>query len=218
MKNENVMKINKLGKVSRILIIIFKVSVIIAIVACIVGSLLMLLIPDDSIRISGNASAEIVVESGIGLEKIIDIDESEFNSSIIGIGLKWILRDNGTIDGNRIYTLDAALTGVSANHIKASFSAALIAVAVYLALFFVILCFANKFAVALEECNSPFEENVIKRMKNFGISLIPWAAIAFFASGYLSGIVILLIVFVVLLFMSIFKYGAQLQQESDETL
>lgn len=215
MKNENVRKINTIGKVSRILIIICKVAVLITAIALLVGSILSLAIPNDSIRMSGNASAEIVIDTGTNIDKIVKIDESDFDSKILGANLKWILKDNGVTDGERIFTLDAAANNINSNHIKYSIAIACFLGAIYFAMFFVILCFAHKFAKSLEECNSPFEENVIKCMRNFGISLIPWVIFAFITSGSL---IMALIVFVILLLISIFKYGAQLQQESDETL
>lgn len=187
----------------------------IAAIGLIVGSLLSLFIPADSIRINGNASAKIIVDTGTSIDKIVKIDESDFDAKILGVNLKWILRDNGITDGERIFTLDAAVDELQANHIKYSIAAVCFLGAVYCAMFFVILCFAHKFAKSLEECNSPFEENVIKCMKNFGISLIPWVIFTFVTSGSL---ILALIVLVIFLLMSIFKYGAQLQQEADETL
>lgn len=218
MKNENIRKINTLGKVSRIIIVILKVAVLIAVIGLLVGSILSLAIPDDSIRISGNATAEIAIDADSYIEDIVKIDESHFDAGFFGAKLKCILKDEGITNGERIFTLDAAANDINSSHIKYSIATVCFLGAIYFAMFFVILCFAHKFAKSLEVCNSPFEENVIKRMKSFGISLIPWAVIALLISGNLSGIVVALIVFVILLFMSIFKYGAQLQQESDETL
>lgn len=218
MKNENVRKINTIGKVSRILIIICKIAVLIAAIALLVGSILSLAIPNDSIRMSGSASAEIVVDTDSYVEQIVKIDETNFDSKIFGAKLKWILKNEGITNGERIFTLDASANNINSSHIKYSIAAVCFLGAIYFAMFFVILCFAHKFAKSLEECNSPFEENVIKHMKKFGISLIPWGVITILISGNLNGIVVALVVFVILLFISIFKYGAQLQRESDETL
>lgn len=71
MKNENVRKINTIGKVSRILIIICKVAVLIAAIALLVGSVLSLAIPNDSIRMSGSASAEIAIDTGTNIDRIV---------------------------------------------------------------------------------------------------------------------------------------------------
>lgn len=215
MKNENVRKINTIGKVSRILIIICKVAVLIAAIALLVGSILSLAIPSDSIRINGSASAEIAVDADSYIDHIVKIDESDFDFKILGAKLKWVLKNDGVTNGERTFTLDAAANDINSSHIKYSIAAACFLGAIYFAMFFVILCFAHKLAKSLEECNSPFEEKVIKCMRNFGISLIPWAIFAFLTSGSL---IMALIVLIVLLLISIFKYGAQLQQESDETL
>ena len=61
------------------------------------------------------------------------------------------------------------------------------------------------------------EESVIKAMRAFGISLIPWAVFRL-CVGSTAGVAILLLAFVIFLLVKIFKYGAELQQESDETL
>ena len=54
-------------------------------------------------------------------------------------------------------------------------------------------------------------------MRAFGISLIPWAVFRL-CVGSTAGVAILLLAFVIFMLVKIFKYGAELQQESDETL
>ena len=72
---------------------------------------------------------------------------------------------------------------------------------------------------SLEICESPFEENVLKSMKRFAFSFIPVVILEILWNGHsVSSITTVFIVMVILLFSSIFNYGAQLQQESDETL
>ena len=75
--------------------------------------------------------------------------------------------------------------------------------------------FAVRFSKTLEICNSPFEENVLADMKKLGISLIPFGIFTLVTTG-VSGLVLVLIIMLVILFINIFKYGAELQQESDD--
>ena len=86
------------------------------------------------------------------------------------------------------------------------------------------------FAV-LAKCESPFCEELVKKMKAFGFSLLPVAlfatigetlSTAFLSAGRDTGISIqwgVLIAFAVTMcLVTVFKYGIQLQKESDETL
>ena len=86
------------------------------------------------------------------------------------------------------------------------------------------------FAV-LTRCESPFCNEVVGRMRGFGFSLLPVAVFAsvgesllgrFLAAGESTNISIqwgVLIAFVVTMaLVAVFKYGVQLQKESDETL
>lgn len=89
----------------------------------------------------------------------------------------------------------------------------------------------KKLCDALGTCGSPFEEEVIRRMKHFSVVLIVFLVVSvlgkFIAGGMASGWASwkleitfwdIAVVVVVELLIYIFKYGAVLQQESDETL
>lgn len=83
---------------------------------------------------------------------------------------------------------------------------------------------------ALTKCDSPFCEAVVSQMRGFALSLIPVAVFASIsetvADSFLSagksnitvqwGIIIAFVVTMALV--AVFKYGVQLQKESDETL
>ena len=108
---------------------------------------------------------------------------------------------------------------------------AVVIAAVGLAMTFITLWFVGNLCKAFRDCQSPFEENVIKKMKHVAIALIPWCIISSVSDSTFNSIVsgkpsfslsvdlgMVLIVLVVLVLVYIFKYGAVLQQESDETL
>ena len=84
---------------------------------------------------------------------------------------------------------------------------------------------------ALRDCKSPFDDTVIRRMRNFAFSIIGWCVLSvvcnlvissIFASAIQVGVSFslgnVLLVLVILGLCDIFRYGAKLQQEHDETL
>ena len=96
---------------------------------------------------------------------------------------------------------------------------------------FVTLIFVDGLCKAFRDCQSPFEEVVIKKMQYFAYSLIPWTLVTTVSNSITDtivnqkfsisftinlGVVIIVLAFIILV--NIFKYGAVLQQESDETL
>lgn len=217
MKNENVVKINNLGKVSRILIIIAMIINMIAIVCLPIVCIVLLMLPDNSIIITGSASARIIIDDEDLPKYAIRIDEQDFDGKIFGTALKWIVTDEGTVDGKHEISINGGINDLTGKQLK---SLALVLAAcgeVILICLYIALVFAQKLARALEECNSPFEEEVLRRMKVFGIALAVWACAVVLING-ISGIFAAFVVIVVLLFISVFKYGAQLQQQADDTV
>ncbi len=106
----------------------------------------------------------------------------------------------------------------------------LIAMFLYAVIIFVSLVFAGRFFKALRYSHSPFGEFVIKNMRKFAYSLIPWglfgpsfsvASVGFVKQYSVSmglNFVTISVIIVLLFLVYVFKYGAMLQQESDETL
>jgi hypothetical protein len=93
------------------------------------------------------------------------------------------------------------------------------------------LCFASSLCKAFRDCETPFEDNVIKKMQNLAYSLIPWVFVSAATDSVVSSLTtnmvaitfgidfgVVLIILIVFALVYIFKYGAVLQQESDETL
>ena len=100
-----------------------------------------------------------------------------------------------------------------------------------IAMTLVILHFIEALCKAFRNCTSPFEENVINKMQRLAISLIPWTVVMTITESIIQNFLnggmqvnltidmgVVLVVLVVMVLVYIFKYGAVLQQESDETL
>lgn len=219
MKNENVAKINKLGKISRIFINVLRVFVIIGLVIVPIAGAIVMTIPNDSIKATGSGTAQIVVEDSELMGKLVDIrcEETDLDAKFWGMNIKWLVNEERDADNNRVVNFEGEIKELSVKQIKLMAIFTAIAAEVFLVCLLIALSFGKKLAIALENCNSPFEEEVLRRMKGFGIALAVWAGIVFIIGG-VSGIGAVFVVLIVLLFISIFKYGAQLQQESDETL
>lgn len=217
MKNENVVKINKLGKVSRILITIIMVVTMITMICLPIIMIVTLSIPNDGVKINGEASVNIIVDRENIPDNVFKIEESDFNSKIFGTALKWIVKDKGVVNGEHLFTIEGGIKDFTGKQLKPIIVIACMGGEIIFICLYIALIFAKKLARTLEMCSSPFEEEVLKRMKPFGIALAVWGGAVLVIKG-ISGLLAALAVIVVLLFMSIFRYGAQLQQESDETL
>lgn len=230
MKNENIRKINTLGKVSRIILVIMRIACIIGIVACLVGSIITLTLPkDDIITATGTASAQITVDDstkffiesdivnigGIKFSTMNKLQKYEEEWGIFGTDVN-VKVDETESNGKVIYDITADLDAKNSKSMVFTMSLACIAGAVFCAIMLVAVIFAGKLAKALETCNSPFEDNVIKSMRNFAFSLIP-LAVAYLHDGGIDMTAVVIII-AVIIFSYIFKYGAELQKESDETI
>lgn len=217
-----VKRINTLGKVSKIILMIMRIVCIIGVIAAIVGGIIVLAVfPTGSTAITsnGNASFEMVVDTN-RLPSSISFfeDEDITNESFKLFGTKFTLKDNITDnDGIQIYTMNAEFDSPNSTLLKYGAVGVCFAAAIYVAFTLIVVVFAGKLAKALEKCQSPFEESVTKAMKHFAFSLLIPLAFMIAENGILNLSVFLAII-AVIIFSYIFSYGAKLQQESDETL
>lgn len=224
MKNENIKKINTLGKVSRIILIIMRVALIIGIVVCLLSAIAFCLMPkSDVITADGTVSAQIKIDcekipSIIFSDDIIDLDENNIDFGAFGTNFKWIVEKN-KVNDSLIYDINGEIDIDNSYSIIIGTAGTCTFSAVLCAVMLIVVIFGEKLAKSLEICESPFEENVLKAIKRFAFSFIPVAILEISWNGHsVSSITTVFIVIVILLFSFVFNYGAQLQQESDETL
>ena len=216
LKDKNIRKINGLGKASRILLSIAFVIITVSIVVCIVLGIYFMTLPDDAVNVNADLGGKITVSSEVP-ENLIKVEEEDVD---IGKGenhLVYKVTETKAEDGSRVYDISLGLDKMAGIGFKFLCAGLMALAAVSMAFIAVIVIFGKRFAKALEKCDSPFEENVIKKMKAFGISMIPWAVFKLII-GTIGGITTAIFVLVVLLFIAVFNYGAKLQKESDETL
>lgn len=214
MREDTISKIHSVGKVSRIVSKIAKIVAAIGAIACLVLVIIGICMPKDFMHFSGSASGRLSADTDYvsDLETSLETETKKILGSELEIKVTETLED-------KIQNLDIEL--VADDVTGSSFKLFLILSGIVGMLFssalWFVMHFAMKLSKALETCKSPFEENVLAAMKKLGISLIPCGIITLVMSG-ISAIALIFIILVVMLFINIFKYGAELQQESDDTV
>ncbi len=241
MKENAIKKINTMGKVAGILVIIARVFVCIGFAGCIIGMIALAVLPENFVSIRTKADVSVVVDMEAVNVKFDDAERSEIQKQLQSENFNGNFQINGQnfgeakvqLDGNK-FLVDA---GGQVNNLSLKKLIGVIAVAaVNTVCAFITLLFAGFLCKAFKECRSPFEEKVIKSMRNLAFAIIPWVfmsslsesiATAFFTGVFTGGNANIRlepdfsVVFAVVLVFGltyIFKYGAILQQESDETL
>ncbi len=219
-----VKRINNLGKVSRIILIIMRIACIIAIITAIAGGIIVLAtVPGDSTAITSNgaASFEMTVDTN-RLPGSVHVDFDDVGLDNVDESIKLFGTEISIVeietenDGVVNYTTGVKFDSPNSTLFKYGAAGACFGVALYAAITLIVVIFAGKLAKALETCQSPFEESVTKAMKHFAFSLIP-VGFTFITNGSIN-LTMVLIILAVIIFSYIFSYGAKLQQESDETL
>lgn len=237
MKTEAIAKINKIGKVGAVLVLITKILLGISLAACLLGLIATMVLPKNLVQVKMNGTANILVDVSTFGENIFEQD------GVVKEEIADNVKSSTRIDyaGNHfevsdVQTQGSTMTIQAAGDLTAfdmrTCAGALVGAIVNLILLFVSAVFAGKLAKAFRDCASPFEENVICKMKQFAYSLIPWAVISsvvgyFEQKIWMAGssgfnfsidISVIIVVLIILALAYIFQYGAVLQQESDETL
>lgn len=216
-------KINTFGKVGKIITTILIVFMFIAEGALLVGTVVLAILPKDALTLSIKGEAEIVFDgSYFGLQDG-DLTIAPDGGMNIAIG-NFDGKATTVVNGNKLeaYAQSGLLTYNLLDALKICVAGMIGIVAVLVVLFF-LKALMKEFMT----CDSPFCDGVVNKMRNFAISLIPAAVV-----GEISGAIIGkmftnslslnlgTVLFVILIFMlvMIFKYGAQLQKQYDETV
>ena len=228
MKNEVTVKVNKLGKAGQIIVNISKAVISIALVCSILGTVALALLPKDKIVISTAHQAEINVQqsdSAMGVSVIVGADESDSSMELNGI--QYEITNIEQDDKKIRMTAEAAPSSLSLHNLWWTTAV----LSIYLTSTLVVLHFVGKLCKNFRYCESPFTEEIVKSMRSLAFALIPMALLSStgeavtdsLMTGRLNIVVgvdlaVVLLVLLIFLLAAIFRYGAMLQQESDETL
>lgn len=239
MKEQTISKINKMGKAGYIITVILRVFVVLGLIAAIAAAVAVSVLPKDAIRISvtGKADVDVDLASLLGKDRAVSVlKEQDMSEQMETYGQGGELQLEGVsyaidqIDAEGSHIIMSGTGEMYDFNLKKTVGP-LVAALLYLVMTFITLFFIGALFKALKKCQSPFEEDVIKKMKMLAYSLIPWVVFSSISDTAANGLfnnrinfslsVNLDMVFIVLLILAlayIFQYGAVLQQESDETL
>lgn len=235
-KTEAISKINKFGRVGKILTRIILVFLAFMIIATVASSIVLKGFLKDALTVKVSNEVEmtlnpLAVDDKFDLSTLDQMVET-FNMKGIRGGLNLGAVRMEFDSAERVGDTIVAKTNASVGELSLDkLGTALIAVVVALVLTVISVIFASMLCVAFEKCESPFEENVINKMRYFAYSLIPWALFSSVPENIFSNMLsnnvefslgidvnVVLMMLVILALSVVFKYGAMLQQESDETL
>ena len=225
MKEEAIKKINKIGKISGIFALISKILVGMGLFLLLAGVVVCFAVPESFIKFGLGTEVDITVDMNSVDQKLSDADVEMMKKDmqVNGEAPAEVTVDNNVI---RVSEADENLTLTLRD-----IAWLLVVVTLGLVMTMITLCFISGLCKAFRDCSTPFEANVIKKMQNFAYSLIPWALVSTVTQSVSNSLVsnkldltlsvdlgVIIVVLVVFLLVHIFKYGAVLQQESDETL
>ena len=229
-------KINTIGKIGRIFTTIIAVFMILAPVATAVGIGVAASLPKDALAVEVTGTADVTAKGKI-LESVTN---AVIDSSKGGEG-KIMLGDSNVAIGD---VEDSIPEGVTAQKTDKGFTLSvenkrlnISTQSITTVLIFsflntvcltVVLFMIRALMKSIEKCETPFCDEVIRKMKNFGYSLIPLAVLSGTSEnawnildvGVHGGIdlKVVFVILVVFMLVMIFSYGAELQKQSDETL
>ena len=240
MESNNIQnKVNRIGKAGRIVSIILIVLLGIGAFSLLLAGGVCAVLPEDTVEVSFRPNADVLVGRSILGQEWSRIDEivaeaQEALTGKYGEVIQFEKTDRGLLirldrlmEEGEVFRLRNALGAIWAGLV--GIASAIVALVMFL-----------KLSDAFRVCRSPFDEAVIRRMNIFAWTLIVCAVVGSFAGSAaqsavmafqnagihvgaknfgvsldLSPIFAALIVFFLCM---VFRYGAQLQKEADETL
>ena len=176
MKRQAILKINKMGKAGVIILNILKVVMILAIVGCVIGTIACAALPKNllTMRFSGDATVTIdldAVEQMTGMSvSEAQLREQLASGDMTVDGKDYVMNQISLEGRNMVVDTQAKMprTIQLSNLTLVCISGLVLCIASLVS-----MIFAGKVCKAFRDCQSPFEENVIRRMQYFAYSLIP---------------------------------------------
>lgn len=232
MENNNIQtKVNRIGKAGRIVSIILIVLLGIGALGLLIGGIACAVLPQDVVTVSLRPVVDVKVDKELmgaewaNMDKMLADAQKQVGEEFEGAGVALEKTDSGLLV--HVDPKDEADATFGLRDANRAIWAGLVGIASAI----VTLVMFLKLCQAFDACRTPFDEPVIKRMTTFAWTLIVCAVVSCFARGSVSAILsgwqrvsfnlnltsVFTALFVFFLCM-IFRYGAQLQKEADETL
>ena len=236
MKNSKVKRINTAGLIGYIISIILIVCTIVGMVAIGILTAGAATISKENINVKVATNVDINSTGNFlgKLNSFIGIDGVEDLSTLTQDAKDGIKLEDNDFSELSVKEEDGGFSiNAKTNEITISMKKIIIALVlafIFLGVVTYALYMVKALMKSLKNCETPFSEEVIKNMTHFGTSLVCVVIIKILFGGFWSTLTTglrydlnidlssLLLVAVIYILITVFKYGAGLQQESDETL
>ena len=214
-KNKNIKNINRIGKIMKVLLRICQVFMVIGFIAVAAGMAVVMAVPIDDIRIRPELHIDVDYNTKDfdSSNSDLKLNNKKFDMDVEGFAVD-IYTKTHKID-NKMSTLsvEGKSEEITGSEIRLFAMKKLIIAELFIAAAFVALTFGAKLAKALQKCDTPFSDEIVKKLVSFGKSLIPLGICSLLIGA--SGIDMAAVILVLFLFISLFKYGAHLQKSVD---
>lgn len=241
MDSKSKKSVNTIGKIGRIVSTVMLVLTILGSAAVLALTIGAAALPKETIDIvlDGDISISSAGTLFAKLDKLLDIkqegDGAQVNLAGTGGVTVGIAGDDDILEDSKLTRTDNGFK-IDINQRKVTINTGRIIYCLAVSLLScictaVVLIMIRSLMKSLEKCETPFSEDIIKNMKRFGWSLVPfavlrgidktaWNSILSKSVDFSINIDFTVIAGILVVFMLaiIFTYGAQLQKESDETL
>jgi len=224
MKENNIQKINNMGKIGYIVSNICTVMLYVAVVACIVGGVMLLAVPYDAIKVTTAHTAVVEVDK-VNNSALVTFETDGMTLEIDGITYNNISTEE---------TLAKSTTTAASTPYTYSLRDVYIVFftgAAVCAVFSILMKNIRDLFAAFRDCETPFTAEISDRLQKTGFLFIPvivggWIITAvqkYISTGVADisvhiDLTMVLLIIMVLMLSTVFRYGTMLQQESDETL
>jgi hypothetical protein len=213
-KNPNIRSINRIGKIMKILLRIGQVFTVLGFI-CIAGLMILVMwlpVDDVTIRSSFHVDVDYKTEDFKTDNSDLQLNNKKHSFDIEDIAVKLYTKTHSIDSEMSTLSIDGDVEEISGNKLRFEVMKELIIYELFLIASFIAITFGAKFSKALQLCETPFCDEVIKHLTRFGKSLIPLGIIALFTDLVSVGIIMPLLI--LLLFIRLFKYGAELQKKA----
>jgi len=235
-------KVNRIGIVGQIVSIILIVLMAAACVALLASGVVLAVLPQDAVVIGVSTDMDVTVGNSLigAVRDQIPDDPTELDAIMKVNGTEFVdMQMEKTADGLMIHAISDRVQFNLHRMVYAMFAGL-----VYCATLLVVFIFLKRLADGFRRCDTPFADDVVKRMTVFAWVLVGGAVVSSIAESIANAMMQrsldlsfalnpagldtgfefsfnfapIFIALIVLFLVMIFRYGAQLQKEADETL
>ena len=212
-KNSNIRSINRIGKIMKILLRIGQVFTVLGFILRVGAIILVMWLPVDDVKIRSTFHIDVdyKTEDFKTDDSDLQLNNKKHDLDIEDIAVKLYTKTQKIDKDMSTLSVDGDVEEISGNKLRVMLMKELIIYELYLIASFIAMSFGAKLAKALQKCETPFSDDVVKHLTRFGKSLIPLGIISLFTDLVSVGIIIPLLL--LLLFINLFKYGAELQKK-----